>query len=234
MKEESAKEIYSALNKVWPENNYWYDYTLERIVSFIVQNFSQMLDCESIYLNAGSGGTTYDIPGCCYHIDIAPNLLKGLTHAYIASVEKTPFASGYFDAAICVGSVLNYCDAYSAITELSRVIKPNGLLILEFERSNTAELWFSKEYGKSSTIQKYEYLNHLHTLWLYSEKYIKNILKNSSFKVIEYKRFHNLSAIINKITKNENFAGRFSKYDSFFKPFSYLMAHDIILLCQKI
>ncbi len=46
-----------------------------------------------------------------------------------------PFNNLFFDNILCVGSVLNYCDALTALSELSRVLKPNGNLILEYESS---------------------------------------------------------------------------------------------------
>ena len=44
-----------------------------------------------------------------------------------------PFAENSIDNILCVGSVLNYCDAIAAISEFNRVFKYNGHLILEYE-----------------------------------------------------------------------------------------------------
>lgn len=46
-----------------------------------------------------------------------------------------PFAENSIDNILCVGSVLNYCDAIAAISEFNRVLKYNGHLILEYESS---------------------------------------------------------------------------------------------------
>lgn len=230
---ESAKEIYSYMDKVWPDNNSWYDYTHKIIINFIESNLFSRLNDKSIYLNAGSGGSVYNLPGICYHVDVAENLIKSLLNHFVASIEKLPFPDATFDATICVGSVINYCSALESIGELARTLKPNGYLILEFERSNTAELWFSKEYARYATMQQYEYLNHIHTLWLYSEQYIKKLLYDNNLKIISLHRFHSLSALINRITKKEDLSGKYGKYDKIFKPISYLLAHNTILLCIK-
>lgn len=233
MVSEKTKEIYSSMNNVWPENNRWYNYTHNIIIDFIESNLSNKLNNQSLYLNAGSGGSTYNLSGKCFHVDIAENLIKSFPYHYVASIENLPFSNSMFDATICVGSVINYCSALESITELSRTLKRGGYLIIEFERSNTAELWFDKEYSKKITMQRYEYLNHTHTLWLYEEKYIQKLLEKSGLRVIKYKRFHNLSSLINRITHQEEMSGQFSKYDKIFSPISYFMAHNIIMICRK-
>lgn len=233
MENESAKEIYSSMENVWPENDRWYDYTHNTIVKFIEDNLANKLFHQNIYLNAGSGGSVYSLSGTCYHVDIAENLIQSFPHHYVTSVENLPFSNAMFDATICVGSVINYCSALESITELARTLKKGGYLIIEFERSNTAELWFSKEYKKQITMQKYEYLNHTHTLWLYEEQYMRKLLKENGLNVIKYKRFHNFSALVNRITKKEEMSGKFCKYDGLFSLISYYMAHNIIMLCKK-
>lgn len=234
MEPKSTKEIYSSMDKVWPDNSPWYDHTHSCILDFIYSNLSPHLHSDSLYLNAGSGGSEYALPGTCHHVDIVESLIRDFELYTVASIEQLPFAENSYDAAICVGSVLNYCDAVRSIHELCRVIKPNGYLVLEFERSHTGELWFDSEYGKNTTKQKYEYMEHTHTLWLYSEKTILNILENCGVSVIKKERFHCLSSLANRIIKNEEHAGKYSKYDFWVKIASYYMAHNMILLCKKL
>lgn len=233
MKEESTESIYSSMERVWPENDRWYDYTHRCIIRFILSHIKKHLKESSIYMNAGSGGSVYDLPGQCIHVDIAENLIKNYPNHVAASIESLPFPANTFDATICVGSVLNYCDAAKGISELARTLKTGGYLILEYERSNTAELWGSKEYGKGATIQKYEYMGHTHTLFLYSERIITELLRNNGLNIIKCQRFHCVSALINRITGQEESAGRFGCLDKLFAPFSYFMAHNAILLCKK-
>lgn len=89
--QEDVKDLYKSLDKVWPQNNKWYDYTQQIINSFIYQNMNLYLSDNSIYLNAGSGGTTYNLSGQCYHVDIAPNLIKNLPNSFVSSIENLPF-----------------------------------------------------------------------------------------------------------------------------------------------
>lgn len=233
MKEKSPEEIYSSMESVWPQNNRWYNYTRKRIIQFILSSLKNSLTKSSLYLNAGSGGSTYDLLGNCFHVDIVENLIKPFPNHLVASIESLPFPDYTFDATICVGSVINYCDAVKSVSELSRTLKQNGHLVLEFERSNTGELLGSKEYGKGTTVQKYEYMGQTHTLFLYSENTMLQILKANNLQILKIKRFHCLSALVNGLTAHEEFAGRFSSLDPLFLPFSYSLAHNVILLCKK-
>ena len=46
-----------------------------------------------------------------------------------------PFKNQPIDIAVCVGSVINYCDAALTIAEFGRVLRKEGTLILEFDGS---------------------------------------------------------------------------------------------------
>lgn len=229
----TPKEIYSKLDAVWPERSTWYDYTHKRIIRFIMKHLTKHLTDTSVYVNVGSGGSSYDIAGICYHVDIVENLIRHFPYHTVASVENMPYPDSMFDAAICVGSVINYCDTVQCISELLRVIKPGGLLVLEFERSNTGELWFNSDYGETCTRQEYTYLGHQHTLWLYSEKTIKNVLRAEGCKILSLERFHRFSALANRILNDEEKAGKLSWLDPFAGPISYWTAHNMIILCRK-
>ncbi|PYG89700.1 methyltransferase family protein [Ruminiclostridium sufflavum DSM 19573] len=233
MVNESPEEIYSSLKNVWPENNNWYDYTHRCIIDFVMESLTKRLNKDSIYLNAGSGGSAYNLLGTCHHVDIVENLIKKFPRHAVASIENLPYPDSSFDALICVGSVINYCDVVKSIGELSRVLKPEGVLILKYERSNTGELWFNKDYGKGASLQQYQYLGHTHTLWLYSEQIVDQLLKENSLITLKRKRFHCMSALVNRIFNNEKLSGRFGCIDILFQPISYSIAHNIILLSQK-
>ena len=104
---------------------------------------------------------------------------------------------------------------------------------MEFERSNTGELWGSDEFGKGATFQKYKYMGNIHTICLYSEKLIVNLLQEHGVAILKKHRFHCFSAVLNGLTKKEEFSGRLSNFDFLFQPISYYMAHNVILLCKK-
>ena len=231
---EIIRELYNNSEHAWPTDDPWHKETkliLKQIVEHIL-----LTKCTSddTVLNAGCGGTTYDFPGVFYDCDIAENTISQSAHPIIASIEKLPCENNYFDISICVGSVLNYCDAGVAIAELSRTLKPQGLLVLEFERSDSAEFLFTKRHHQSAFQKDYFYNGQIHRLWLYSEKHIRRTLKAEKLEVIKAYRYHSLSSLLYRFTGNEGTCAKYIKQDWIVRPLCYHFAHNVILLCKKI
>lgn len=229
-----TKNLYNSSNTAWPEHDTWHSYTHKTIDNYVSAVLASTEPTEKI-LNAGAGGTTYQTRGEVWNMDIAENLIRGLSHPIICSIEDIPLENQFFDKIICVGSVLNYCNAQSAISELSRVLKFDGILVLEFERSASAQFLFSSEYNQPIHPQWYEYNNQKHLLWLYSEKYIKSLLKIYDFNLLDIKRFHTFSAVFSRheyLTKDA-ILSRAIACDKLGMPISSLIAHNAIFLCQK-
>lgn len=231
--ETHTKQLYNQIQNVWPDNR-WYNYTRNNIVSFI-DKYKNLFTDESTTINAGSGGSVYDLRGTMYHVDIAENLISGLPNAVVSSIESLPFEDKTFDSAICVGSVINYCSALTDLSELSRVLKPKSFIILEYERSQTGELFFSDKYNKSSIIQQYTYNNQPeHNLWLYSDKYINNILAENGYRIVDNIYFHSISAIVNRFIDNEDTSGKYCFIDNILpSALRKISAHNRILLCER-
>ena len=133
LNQEKIKSFYNGVSDVWGSHDPWHDYSQKVITSYIKRTD---IFRNSIVLNAGSAGNSYEIEcDLMYHVDIADEKIKNIDNAVVASIENMPFENMFFDNILCVGSVLNYCDALSALSELSRVLKTNGNLILEYESS---------------------------------------------------------------------------------------------------
>lgn len=108
------------------------------------------------------------------------------------------------DNILCVGSVLNYCDAIAAISEFNRVLKYNGHLILEYESSWGFEYIGKKCYKSDACIITTEYIEKEHTQWLYSHFRLNNcsycaklalMMKNSSILFLSIKYVLLLSSV---------------------------------------
>lgn len=138
------------------------------------------------------------------------------------------------DFIICVGSVINYADCQKSIFEFSRILKPNGILVLEFERSNSGEFLFTKNHHKMIFSKTYLYNNQKHILWLYNEKNIQKILRLNGFKIFNKSRFHIFSTLLNRFGLSEKKAAKYIKIDKLFLPFSYPLAHNCILFAKKL
>ena len=80
------------------------------------------------------------------------------------------------------------------------------------------------------------YKNKEEKVWIYSHKFIKELLELNNFKIIKSKNFHILSPLIYRFYKNEKVASKFSIFDSFLSyiPFLKNYSSNIILLCQKV
>ena len=228
---EQIRELYNQADSVWPEKDPWHSYTKQVIESKIYE-WANTKDSDLI-LNAGSGGTFYNIKGTMVHLDIADNKINCFDNYIVGSIEDIPDESKKYDYVICVGSVLNYTQIIPSLNELCRVLKPGGYLIVEFERTNSAGLWFTKGYGKNCVYKKYNYNSQEHGLWLYSEKFILQTLEVMGMKNIDKFRFHSVSSIYGRFSTDINTITSKIKYDKFVKKINYFSAHNCMFLYQK-
>lgn len=230
--QEKISTFYNNVSNVWAEHDPWHEYSKKVIKAYIDKK--TFFD-ESIVLNAGSAGNSYGI-NChkMYHVDIADEKLKDIDNAVVASIEKLPFNDSFFDNIICVGSVLNYCDALAAISEMARVLKLNGNLILEFESSWGFEYLHKNCYKKDACIITTEYIEPQHTQWLYSPTYISKILKLSDFDIVEKYPFHISDGLTSQFL-NDRAAIALVYIDKLLHilPFFNKHGNNIILQCKK-
>lgn len=229
---EKIKTFYNSVSNVWGEHDPWHDYSQTVITSYIKH---KDIFKNTIVLNAGSAGNSYDIQcHLMYHVDIADEKLKNVDNAVIASIEKLPFENSFFDNILCVGSVLNYCDAVAAISELSRVLKLNGNLILEYESSWGFEYLHKNCYKKDACIITTEYIEKEHSQWLYSPKYIINILKTYDFDIIEKYPFHISDGLTSKFV-NDQSAIKLVRIDKLLHKLPFFKEHgnNLIVHCKK-
>lgn len=232
--EQIAKENYNN-SEPWPDNDSWHENT-HKIINDLVYswlNYSNIIN--STILNAGSGKTEYSLPKTnIIYMDIIEEYVKCFSNYIVGSIQKIPLLNESIDGVICVGSVINYTDALKSIREISRILKPGGFLILEFERSNSAEFLCTKKYFKNVFVQKYNYNHQTHYLWMYSDKYLKAILKKYGFTIIKDYKFHILSSLLFRIGIPEEKAAYYSKYDKKLQKISYPFAHNEIIYALKI
>lgn len=211
----------------------WHSIVDKRIDKQIYKVLKKYDNSSLTILNVGSGGKTYKTKGKLINMDIVKETVSHFNNYLVGSAEKIPLKDSSIHILICVGSVFNYTDCKKSIKEFYRVLKPNGILILEFERTNSAEFLFTKKHNKTHFIQEYEYQDKIHYLNMYSEKYISGLLKKANFKVKKKNRFHVLSTLLYRMHFNEERVYKFAKLDWLLKPFSYCFAHNCIMICTK-
>ena len=218
----------------WPKHDIWHQYTYmleKRIVEKWLERYSTN---DMIILNAGSGGTEYRTTSHIIHLDIIEKYVCSYEDYIVGSIEEINLSDNAIDGIICVGSVLNYCDAQRAIAEFSRVLKPQGFYIIEFERSDSAEFLWTSNHGKYVFSKEYSYNEQVHPLWLYSEKHIRDILTQYNLYVQKIKRVHSLSSLLYRIGLSEYKAAPYAILDPLFQVISYPLAHNVLLFGRKV
>ncbi len=231
--ENAAKENYRK-SEPWPETDIWHSYTY-KILHKHIQDYIDNLQLErsQILLNAGCGKTTYKSCATIIQMDIIEDYVNTFENYLVGSIEKIPLQNCSVDCVICVGSVINYVDIQKAMSEFSRILKPNGILILEFERSNSAEFLFTKKYAKTVFMQTYRYNNQTHYLWMYNEKFVLQLAEFYKFRCNNKYRFHSLSSLLYRFGLSEKKAAKYSKFDHWLQPFSSFLAHNEIFIFEK-
>lgn len=233
---EKVRTLYNQLDNMWGEDP-WHMHTKKWLDGFLAR---QTLPAEQtqVVLHVGSAGSDYGVIGkfTC-HVDIAEQKLVGVQGAVVGDVHALPIAPNSIDICTCVGSVLNYCDAVVSLLQLSAVIKPGGKLLIEFESSDSWEYLSSPAFGLGVSSARTFYSGDPEcTLWLYSPRFIKDILFGRGFALIEECRAHIVSSLIYRLTKNERLAAKFSSMDRVARmvPFLRRGASNVILLFRKL
>ena len=149
---------------------------------------------ETKILNAGSGGKEYYHKGEQHHIDLAGSKLKGVKNAVQGNVTDMPYEDESFDIVLMAGCVISYCEAEKALREVSRVLKPGGFLVLDYERSGSAVMPFFLRNRKVFQV-RYRYVGKIHKSYLYGDRYIRHLLADNQLRVLRSLRFNALYAL---------------------------------------
>ncbi len=231
--EEQIKKFYEHVADVWPADDKWHAYSRNQIHNFVLgHNFST----GRYILNAGSGGSTYGLANKMHHVDVAGNKIAHLDLYTVSTVERMPFLDGEFSDSICVGSVINYCDAALAIRELSRVTERGGSLILEFESSWGYEHFLKSAYKRDAGVATLNYQGEHQRMWLYSPGYIKSVLAACGFTIKHKHRFHYMSGLHYRVYADENRAAIWTRFDCIARKMPILRNHscNVIFACVRI
>lgn len=221
-------------NNPWPSNDPWHNVTQNKLNTYINGWLKKYSNSKQTILNAGSGTTEYTTKSKIIYMDIVKDYIKSFEHYIVGSIDKIPLDDQTIDTIICVGSILNYADAQKSLDEFNRILKTGGSLILEFERSNSAEFLFTKNYAKTIFSKKYSYNNQMHILWLYNERFISELLNYYDFEIVTKHHFHCISSLLYRLGFSEEYSSRFSKLDSIIHILSYPIAHNVIITAKKI
>jgi SAM-dependent methyltransferase len=232
----AARDRYSNPAR-YHANDRWHDYTAKAIRQELARRWESLpTTAQDVVLNAGAGNS--DLGLCSpltINLDLSECGVSDLPNAVVASIESIPLASNSVDAIVCVGSVINYCDAASAISEFGRILKPGGALVLEFESSRSAELLFERAYGVAAGIASTFYADEPEVLWVYAPEYVRRLLSAADIDVVESVPIHVLSPWAFRITGDANKAARLAPLDRLcrFVPGLSRWASNHLVFCQK-
>lgn len=227
------KKFYNEVLEIWALNDVWHQWSRSQIQKYLN---AVPFSCQDSLLNAGSGGNDYGIT-CkeMTHVDIAEKKLEGIKNAIVSNIESMPFSDSQFDGIICVGSVINYCDASAVIAEFSRVSKPGAILVLEFENSGGYEYRKREYYKESAAVVTVQFQGSAHTQWLYSAPYIKSLLKAHHFSIQDAYPYHICSSLALSLNGLEKVSVKYAQFDILARKIPPLANHanNYILKCIK-
>jgi ubiquinone/menaquinone biosynthesis C-methylase UbiE len=234
---ESTRDLYRDLVDARDNADLWHQYThkqAEIYASTMIERCA--LSPDMIILNAGSAGNAIGIPHLRHvHVDLVESLLNNTASAFVADVQRLPFKDCVFDVVICIGAVLNYCDLARALGEMSRVLRPGGFLIIEYERSRSWEYLFTPTFNKNAAIVKTFYNGVDHPLWVYSDVYVESLLRTYDIQVRSRHYYHIVSPLVLRVTKSIFQARTATFLDSYVRhiPLLESMACNTIWSCSK-
>jgi SAM-dependent methyltransferase len=178
----------------------WHAYTGDQTQKIIAEQVGAGKAPIKRVLNAGAG--VYALPLCSQQevsVDLFIAPIRAHSASVCATIEHLPFRDGTFDAIVCVGEVLGYCDPGTAIREFARLMTPDGILICDFSSSRSPRNWFRRPYGRAADLTVDEYNGAPEKIWFYDPKYICSLITFSGFIVKKKIGIHTISAVARRM-----------------------------------
>ena len=190
-----TKKFYET-TPAWDKNDVYGQLTPVYFANFVEKELDSICVTDSMkVLNAGSGGREYYSKGIQFHVDLAESKLKGKKNAVVANVINLPYVDDCFDVILLVGCVLSYCEVDKTFRELSRVLKPGGYIIADYERSGSAALPFFLR-NLDVFQARYKYVGKTHKSYLFSDKYIVRMLEKNHLQKLQSMRCNVIYAMM--------------------------------------
>jgi len=231
--QKSAQHLYGAGQKIWDSRDLWNSYKRHRIDRFAREHASARIQPGHLILDAGCGSEGYGwLPTDRIFFDRFAAQIQGMPTPVVGDLKHLPFESQSFDWVVCIASVLNYASAVESISEIGRVLKAGGSLLLHYESSASLEHlghahWKSLA-ARISTINSGR-TDHIR---VYNPNFIDRLLSSAGLVKHQEARFHILSGFGLRLGFGQQTAARLAALDAaanFLRRFS----DDVILLAEK-
>jgi SAM-dependent methyltransferase len=149
-------------------------------------------------LNAGAGVRQLGLPREI-SLDLFSEPIANRRFPVCANVSQLPFPPSSFDAVVCVGEVLAYCDPARTISEFARVIRPGGRLIVDFGSTRSWRVFATSLHGRSASLLVSEYNGSEERTWIYDPQYITHLLDQAGFRIVAKQGAHVWSTLIRRL-----------------------------------
>jgi SAM-dependent methyltransferase len=207
---EHIRRIYTDIHAKALAEDSWHTHS-SRVLGGLIATCVAESD---VVLNVGAGGIDYGVRANVVNVDFVYTALCGLSGGVAGDLHSLPFADHVVDMVICVGSVLNYVSLVEAVSEMTRVCRPGGRLLLEYERSEAAIFRYEKAYKKPVARVRTAYRDATHFFWVYSDAYFDSIVRAANLTILQTGSFHVLSAIAAGVGVGADAAAKFAAADT--------------------
>ena len=225
---------YDTADRIYRLKDKWQKKRYATVQAFIEKHLAPTVTEDSFILNAASVGNSYGLPKKnMQHFDVASGKIAYLSNAQTGSMKNILFSDDIYDIIVCTGSALNNTDPMKAFEEFKRILRPKGLLIVEFENSNTIELLLKKDFNRKAVFVNSYCAKQQR--WHYSDSWINELLVLNKFETIRKRKFHYFHPLTHWTTAAETKARISFGLDPLFRlvPFARNLASHTVILCQK-
>jgi len=232
-----VRSKYNGLKVIWAKEDRWHAWSrcqIEMEMHLVGQQLQ--LPGQSLVVDVGSAGETYGLVSTDrIDVDLAETRLKCARWPVCANAERLPLASGIADVTVCVGPTINYCSLDETLSELVRITKVNGTLVLHVELSNSWEFAGNGAFRADAAFVNTFYEGK-ESIWVYSDSLVRRLSVGLGLKLIRARYFHLLSSAAYRLTKRPNLSAAFAHADHLLRhvPGIGRFADSSIYVFQKV
>ncbi len=199
---DQVRAKYNGIASIWGAADPWHAWShrqISAIMASVRASFAKA-GSDALVVDVGSAGETYGLaPGRRIDIDIAERHLAGAGWRLCANAEALPLRDQISDLTICVGPVINYCSLDEALSELARITKPGGRLVLHVELSNSWEFVGREGYRADAAFIETFYKG-TEAMWVYSDAFVRRLACTNGLRLRSVRYFHLMSSLIYRLS----------------------------------
>jgi len=232
---DSVRRKYNQIGEIWSDVDRWHARSRREIFEAVDRLNRLHPEPYELVIDIGSGGHPQRVPSRSYvQADIAVEKLRGIENSVCADAHHLPFATAAADCVMCVGAVGNYCSLTDLIAEISRISAPGAMLVFHIELSNSFEFFMTPHYRADAAFIKTFYQGE-ESLWVYSDRNVRQVLIDAQFRIIDTRYFHIASALAYRVLKKPNVAVKLSGLDGMLGSIPKIggIADSALFICQK-